>query len=38
MITFKNEQLFAVQTITNKPRQKYVLYHEHIQYERVYMM
>lgn len=38
MITLKTEQLFAVQSVNNKPRQEYVLYHKHTQYERVYMM
>lgn len=37
-VMFPNEQLLAVQPTNNKARQKYFLYHEHIQYERVYMV
>lgn len=38
MIMFQNEQLLTVQPTNNKARQKYFLYHERIQYERVYMV
>lgn len=38
MNTFRKEQLFAVQPVSKKPGQKYVLYHEHLQYERVCVM
>lgn len=38
MLTFKNEQMLVVQPISSKPRQKYVPYHEHNQYERAYVM
>lgn len=34
MNAFRKEQLFAVQPMSNKPGQKYVLYHKHVQYER----
>lgn len=38
MNAFRKEQLFAVQPMSNKPGQKYVLYYKHVQYERVWMM